>query len=299
MTNCFGSFKAKVIRVTRLDACGAPVVGASSVVVSDGFTKVTLTPTYDDGTEFKVPNAWGDFCVNEHDDPRLLRVSAATDFCKVDPSLLDILLDARLLLDGTDGIGFAINEAATTGRFSLEGWTKVPGQACAGGDEQWVYWLVPNLGGGKINGDIVLENAALTLATLGTSKGAPADQWTNVLPFDTNYFPAGEMLVAGDHIAAFVTTIAPPEATCGATAYGTPAETFAVVAFDGDAESIDVAGDQTASFPNGQAFTVVGSALNDGPYTVDASAFAAGVTTITVNEDIVADAAAGLVVLPV
>lgn len=224
-TNCFGSYKAKMHRVLRLDDCGAPVVGAKSVVASKGFVKITLTPTYEDGQEFIQKNADGDFCINEKDDPRLKRVNAAIDFCKVDPDEVEIMLGTRLLLDGTDAVGFAVNENDSAGRFSLEGWSAVPGSgACDGGDPQFVYWLVPNLGNGQINGDIVLENGVVTFSMKAESKGTFDDIWDEAgpLPFAVSHLPPTMALVEGDHLSVNVTTTAPPTAACGATAYAVP-----------------------------------------------------------------------------
>lgn len=219
-TNCFGSIKGKVMRVVRLNECGVPVVGAKSVVVSDGFIKVDLSPEYEDGEEFTVKNAWGDLCINEQDAPRLKSLGAAIDFCKVDPDLFEIVTGARLLLSGTDAHGYVLNGDPPDGRFSLEVWSKVPGVGgCAGGTASWVYWLLPNLGLGRL-GDVTVENGPVTFSLSGTSAGAPAGAWNTTEPFGatTSYLPGTEVLVAGDHFANNITTKVPPTAACGAIA---------------------------------------------------------------------------------
>lgn len=219
-TNCFGSIKGKVMRVVRLNECGVPVVGAKSVVTSDGFIKVDLSPEYEDGEEFAVKNAWGDLCINEEDAPRLKNLGAGIDFCKVDPDLYEIVTGARLLLESTSAVGYVLNEDPPDGRFSLEVWSKVPGLGgCAGGTASWVYWLLPNLGNGRV-GDVTVENGPVTFTLTGTSKGAAAGAWTQSEPFGagTAYLPGTEVLVAGDHFATNITTDAPPAAACGAIA---------------------------------------------------------------------------------
>lgn len=218
-TKCFGYLKARVMRVTRLDADGVPVVGAQSVVVSGGFVRIALNMEYEDGTEFVVRNAWGDFCINEQDDDRLKRVVPTIDFCEVDPDLVEIVTGARLIMDGTDAVGFALSEAAPTGRFALEAWSKV-----AGSGSEYVYWNLPNLGAGRV-GPITLENAAGTFSLSARSNGAPDGVWaagatpaTTGTPYDESYLPANETIEEGEHIATNVTSIAPPTAACGATA---------------------------------------------------------------------------------
>lgn len=218
-TKCFGYLKARVMRVTRLDADGVPVVGAKSVVVSDGFVRIALNMEYEDGTEFVTRNAWGDFCINEQDDDRLKRVTPTIDFCNVDPDLVEIVTGARLILDGVDAVGFALSEAPPTGRFALEAWSKV-----AGSGTEYVYWNLPNLGAGRV-GEIALENATGTFSLSSRSNGAPAGVWeagatpaTTGEPYPVSYLPANETIEEGEHIATAVTSTAPPTAACGATA---------------------------------------------------------------------------------
>src|SRR5688572_16700289 len=164
-TICASPIKGRVARITRLDQCGVPVIGAASVVVSDGWTRVQASPNYQDGEVIQVPNAWGDDCVYDRDDPRLLDVPVVIDFCKIDPAVEDIVGGARLLLTGADTTGAAYSTAKVTDRFALEIWQKVGGTgACSGsGNIQWMYWLYRNIGGGKI-GQLTHDKGALTLS---------------------------------------------------------------------------------------------------------------------------------------
>ena len=217
-TTCFGYLKAKVMRATRLDADGVPVVGSKSVVVSGGFVRIALNMEYEDGQEFIQKNAWGEFCINEQDDDRLKRITPTIDFCQVDPDLVEIVTGARLIMSGSDAVGFAVGEAAPTGRFALEAWSKVAGAST------YVYWNLPNLGAGRI-GNITLEGATGTFSMSARSSGAPDGVWTagatpatSGTPYDASYLPANEEIEEGEHIATAVTSTAPPTATCGATA---------------------------------------------------------------------------------
>ena len=59
------SFKGRCVRITRLDECGAPVVGSCSTIVTEGFIKVTIGNEYEKGTEYTQKNAWGEFEMKE------------------------------------------------------------------------------------------------------------------------------------------------------------------------------------------------------------------------------------------
>lgn len=221
-TRCFGYLKARVARITRLNADGIPVVGSKSVVTTNGFIRIALNMEYEDGQEYVQKNAWGDFCVNEKDSDRLKAVTPTIDFCNIDPDAVEIVTGARLLMSGTDAVGFAMGEAAPTGRFALEAWSKV-----AGSGTEYVYWLLPNLGGGRI-GNITLEQGTGTFSMTSRSDGAPnSTTWTGATsgasplpaePHSPGYLPTDENVDAGEHIATNVTATAPPAATCGATA---------------------------------------------------------------------------------
>lgn len=157
--------------------------------------------------------------MNEKDDDRLKAVTPTIDFCNVDPDAVEIVTGARLIMDGTDAVGFALSEAGPTGRFALEAWSKV-----AGSGTEYVYWALPNLGAGRV-GNITLEQATGTFSLSARSDGAPADTWgagatpaTTGTPFPASYLPANETIEAGEHIATAVTAVAPPTPACGATA---------------------------------------------------------------------------------
>lgn len=214
-TTCFGSIRAKVIRVVRLDDCGAPIIGAKSVVVSNGFVKIDVAMEYDDGEEIVVKNAWNDFCINEQDKPKLKRVGLGIDFCKVDPDLVEIVTGARLLLDGANAVGVAFGEDPPDGRFSLEAWTKIPGTgSCTA--IQYGYFAWPNIGSGK-HGNITLDKGAATFPLSGQSSGANVG-WGNSPGGLASYLPGTEVILAGEHMAMNPTSVAPPAATCGAVA---------------------------------------------------------------------------------
>lgn len=102
------------------------------------------------------------------------------------------------------------------------------------------------------------------------------------------------------HVKAFIADI--EQALAGGQIISKSVTTLSrdfVVPFQGDIVSINtannwvtVSGDQTAVIDVGQTFTVVGTAANDGTYTVASVSYANPVTRITANESFVSDAGA-------
>ena len=221
---CFGTIKSKVARLTRLDACGAPVVGPDTTVVTNGYISIDVSPQYEDGSPARIMNAWGDLIANEVDDPTFLGANVTITANKVDIATLDIVSDARQVLSGADPVGAVYAEGKVTTRFAVETWTKVLGSDCAGGSQQYVYWLFPVLGNGRL-GDLTLGAEAASFVLSGSTLAAPANTWlagatpaTTGDPYSQSYLPANASIAAGDHFYFGLTTVAPPTAACGAVA---------------------------------------------------------------------------------
>lgn len=214
---CVSPIKALVMRLVKLDACGAPVTGAeSAVVVADGFIQINPSPQYEDGVEFLQKKASGAFCVNQLDPPELKRVDLEIQWCVLDPDALVILTGERLLTTGSPvtGTGVVYGEGQITARFSLEVWQPVSGAAqCApGGAQQYVYWAFPNVGNTKVS-DWTFENGVFTFTTSSTTASASL-LWGNGPGSDGPWIE--QDIEEGDHFLHNVTTVAPPTASCGA-----------------------------------------------------------------------------------
>lgn len=161
------SYKVRTIRVTQLDACGTPVHGPTSTVVSKGLTKVTLTPTYENGTDYMVRNANDDFEVNEQGRPLLRWWEATIDFVKVDPYIISLTLGWPLVLDdnATPNVVGWRSEEGDTANWALEGWQYLANDpTCSATSPAYGYRLLPWLLNPQITGDVVLENNVLTLS---------------------------------------------------------------------------------------------------------------------------------------
>jgi len=212
---CATPIKARVMRVIRLDTCGVPVSGVGGLVVTKGFVSIEVAPEYEDGEEFLVKNANGDFCVNEKDANSLKRVGLTMNFCAVDPDLVAIVAGERVLTTGgpATGTGVAFGEGLLTARFGLEVWQPLAGaSACAGGVQNFIYWAFPNVGNAKI-GNMTFENGPLTFQMVADTKPAAA-QWGDG-PTSPPYLPSA--LATDEHFAFNVSAVPPPvETGCGA-----------------------------------------------------------------------------------
>jgi hypothetical protein len=215
---CPTPIKGTMMRVVKVDACGAPVTGASSLVVTTaGFVSVGMSPQYEDGEEFFERTADGAICVNQKDDPVLKRMELTVEMCAVDPAMATYVLSATALTVGGDATGFMVPEGQPTNHFSLEVWQRVAGAgACsASGAVNYIYNAWPNVGAVKA-GDYTIENGRATFQfTAETS--APSTAWGDGPGTGTSWLPVGTALVGTEHWIWNITDTAPPTGVCGPT----------------------------------------------------------------------------------
>lgn len=215
---CTAVYKARVMRLIKLDTCGVPVSGVgSSVIVFSGFVSVAASPQYEDGTEYVQKTADGVLCVNEKDENELKRVDLTITVCTIDPDMIVTVTGERLLTTGAPatGTGVAYGEGVLTGRFSLELWQPLAGSnACdPGGVPRYMYWLYGNVGNTKV-GDVTFEQAAFTMPFTAETKrmytGFPTSIGGRLTGLGTNVIEPSE------HYLNNITTVPPPTAVCGA-----------------------------------------------------------------------------------
>lgn len=215
-TKVLKSLKGRSLRLTRLDNCGAHVVGPCSAIVTDGFITVELAPEKETGEEYTLKNANGDFCVNEKDGDRTKWVVATITMCEVHPDVADFIAGATPITDGTDTIGAAFGPDANANAFAVEVWTKQAGGACEGGAPEYGYFVAPYIINGSIEGSITIENAPLQIQWKGEAIESVADWGTG--PHGDNPLLAAAGMPVGHHFAYVRTTVAPPAVTDGCVA---------------------------------------------------------------------------------
>jgi hypothetical protein len=223
-TNCFSLVQGRVIRITRLNECGAVVTGACAQVVSSGFASVALSPQYDDGEAIQVRKADGTLGINQTARAALTNVQATLQLITVDPDMIAMMSGNPSYADADGNIvGFGVGEADATTSFALEVWSGIPGEECVDGVVQYGYTVVPWLTNPRI-GDLTIENGAATFQLIADSRaGSP---W-GIGPYNVMDTAAGSTVTAGklltaipstEHYRLIMTTIAPPEPTCGCAA---------------------------------------------------------------------------------
>lgn len=224
---CYTMVRGRAMRVTRLNGCGAVVMGPESSAVSDGFVSIAFTANTEEGETINVTNAAGRPCVFDEPAPIFTGYTVEVTFCGVDPALYALMTGQSVVLNSDDeAVGFQVNSDVNfdDSGFALEVWSNVPGAACEGGVTAYGYTLVPFMKGGVI-GDFTIENAAVTF-TLSGAKSKDGNGW-GVGPYDVvddggTPGPLLEALPVKNHLHTQLTNLAPPTPECGAVAIGTP-----------------------------------------------------------------------------
>lgn len=222
---CYTPWKVPRIRVTKLNSCGQPVTGCSTVV-SDGIISIAMTKEYEEREEFFVKNGDGQFCVKETNPPILKWLNLVVTMCNVDPELVNIMSAEPLVLDDAvspRATGFSTEEGtAAVANFALEGWTRLSGLSvpCTGGQE-YGYSLFPWIVEGTV-GDMTYENGAMNFVLNARTR---SNSLWGTGPYMVDYSdnPAGSTtriplltpIGALQHSRMFLTRLAPPTSACG------------------------------------------------------------------------------------
>jgi hypothetical protein len=228
-TTCVSLARGKMYRLTRLDDCGVPVAGATSVVTSKGFVSVTATPVYQDQEDITQTDANGDTCIDDQSDPALRWLTLEIVLCNLDPFAINIITGDPVVVDDDtptpNTVGWRWDSAVSgSAEFGLEVWSGVPGQACdPAGFPLYGYWLYPFVVQATI-GEYVVENGALTLTlTARTSAGSGWGVGAYDVRRDANTPFAPEPLLTAigptQHGHFEVASAPLPTPACGATVY--------------------------------------------------------------------------------
>lgn len=226
-TQCVKLARASRMRLTRLDACGAPDPGPAGMLVSDGMINIDVAPNYLDPEEITQLNANGDLCIDDQGNPQLRWLDLTIVMCQVDPDAVNIITGNPLVVDDAtptaNTVGFRIDgELTGTANFALELWSGVKGQPCSTtGAQRYGYWLFPWVLQARV-GEWSIANAALNLTftartSVGSLWGTGPDSYL-VRGDATTGTPEQILTPVGDstHVHFEAVTVAPPAAACGA-----------------------------------------------------------------------------------
>lgn len=177
------------MRVTRLDAAGAPLVGANNLYVTDTLTELTFTPEFKEGVEIEQENAAGGVCVTYKAPDKLKRLQIGLGLCTPDPELIEMLVGGVAIQDGGETVGYASSEVGadpTPHGVSLEVWTRaiIDGDNAAT-DPYW-RWLFPRVRLRLDQRAINTSNMVSPMSGHGSQNPSWGDGPTNDWPYVSN-----------------------------------------------------------------------------------------------------------------
>lgn len=170
-----------VLRLVKLNTCGAPVTGASSaVVVTPGYISINAEPQYVDGDVFRDKRADGELCLNKVTKNAYANSNITIAMCVLDPDAKVLLTGGRLLSTTApvSGTGVAYGYNNPDAHVSVETWQPLSGRgACdpTTGQQMYVYWAWMHTWNYKVNA-FTIENGALNLTVQGMTE-YPSALW--------------------------------------------------------------------------------------------------------------------------
>lgn len=183
---CATMSRGRMLRITKLNECGAVVTGAGSTVVASAFVSGTFTPNYADVQEIETLDANGSICVSDRSAVALRWIDIELVLCSWDPTMINLITGDPLVSDDAaptpNTVGFRIDTELTgSANFGLEFWSGITGQACdPAGNPSFGYWLFPWVKDAQW-GEWTIQNDAIT-ATF-TARAVPGGLW-GVGPYD-------------------------------------------------------------------------------------------------------------------
>lgn len=180
---CYALVRGSAVRITGLDKNGAiphPIQFALSKTVA----KVTINESTESASNERIDS-------DGEDDKVMLRFTRPeqvtlytvdAEFLRVDPGVLGLISGVPLVYnDSGDVVGFDSDTRLTAVSFALEVWSKLTGQACAPGAQEWGYTVLPYLRGGYLSG-FKFENGLVSF-NLRKAKARKVPRW-GVGPYD-------------------------------------------------------------------------------------------------------------------
>ncbi|MFC8583459.1 hypothetical protein ACFUGD_02615 [Streptomyces sp. NPDC057217] len=182
---CASMSRGRMLRITKLNECGAIVEGAGSSLVAKAFVSATFTPNYAEVQEISVADANGDACVEDRSPVTLRWVDMSVVICTLDPTMINLITGDPLVLNDAaspDTVGFRLDADLTgSANFAIEFWSGIVGQACdPSGFTKYGYWLFPWVKDAQW-GEWVIQNDALTITL--TARAIYGGDW-GVGPYD-------------------------------------------------------------------------------------------------------------------
>lgn len=165
------------IRITRLGANGAPLVGTNNSYVTKAFVSLSLSPEFEDGDELTRKAASGEVCVSHKTADTLKRVNISISLCNVDPEFTQMISGGVLLEDGSsNSVGWLapqIGVDALPNGVAIEVWSKATLNGKPAPVNPYYHWLVP-YAVMRLSGEQVIQNDLLETTFEGWGVGNAA-----------------------------------------------------------------------------------------------------------------------------
>lgn len=193
---CPKSIKACALRITRLGASDAPLdpLTPNSRIQTAGFMELQLTPDLLQGDVLEIANQCGDICITDRGCDRLKGFNLQLRLCGVPLTVLEMLVGATLLDDGSGNfVGGALRETKSvycSDNKMLELWTKNADRGACDVDgnptDLYIHWLLPRTLKWEISGPLTFNSGVMEITLSGYAENNP-----NFYPsFPGDAFPA-------------------------------------------------------------------------------------------------------------
>lgn len=219
-----------MVRVTKVDQCGAPVVGAESAFIAECNATVAMNPNIDTQDDIIYRAANGKLCGVKRGCPSLLGYDIEYNFYSVSPQLVDVLTGQPTVVDFSgEVIGFDSCDVKCDGGFAFEFWAELVGQNCADGAARYLYVLMPWVTNAYLS-DLTIGSEAVSFQVLGSTRAGGSwgtGPYDVVLNGPAPGTPGPMLTPLGDtcHRRMMITTVAPPvpDPLCDYSAVTAPA----------------------------------------------------------------------------
>lgn len=245
---------ARVVRLTRLNSCGAPLYGPESVATTRGIVTATFEPEVEEGESLDTKNLNGELCTQGTTPSTMSGINVSLEFCQVDPCVFSIfnpnwkiVRNSRNDYDG-DVVGFRISSNVSDEfGFALEMWPKTmgaTGAACQSDESPdpsdpynvHGYFLLPFVIGQAPDEWEITGDEVATFTLKGRTRGGAAwDVGPYVVTRDEATSPSpllrpiedgsgkarfkhpvtAQIMKDPDHFHAEIVSVTPPEPNCG------------------------------------------------------------------------------------
>lgn len=222
MASCPKLAQGDVVRITRVDQCGAPICGENNAFIDDCWATLQMTANVNEGTDITFTAASGRSCGFSPACPEFLGYNITWTFFSASPELIEMLTGNPMVFDWQGNpAGWQDKQVTCREGFAMEIWQQVVGEECPEEQTQaegiWAYWLLPWVRN-AILGDLTIGNEGLQFSLTGITKDASrwGDGPWDVVAQDADN-TAGPLItpVESDaHRYFTLTTVPPPEAEC-------------------------------------------------------------------------------------